>query len=224
MRKISFFAALIICAVSALHASASLTNGSFEDYAGNLDGGYYQHIANGDSAAAATYVDGWGVGYGTLASQTNTGIDLVRILGGGANGSDQFVDLNGTPGPGNIFQSIATVANQAYTLAFYVTNSGSEGTFGVWVDDENGASLASGTAIATGTWVLHQVTFIAQSATTFIGFEQTVPPGGNTGLYLDDVSVNAVPEPATVLVWSVLGLTAAGVSYKRARKNTVVNS
>lgn len=219
-------AAVLTC--SSIQAQASIvTNGSFEDAPIAY---FYQHINNGTPAANA-YIPGWAVS-GPLSTANPPGVDLVNDQYGSvapAADGHQFVDLNGTPGPGGILQVLTTVVGQLYTLTFAHASNNvfSTGQYAVY----DGAGLA-GPAILGLTdfndspttpldWQYVSTTFEAVSTQTTIFFKSFTPNGGNQGAMVDDIAVTATtPEPMTLVVWSGLGLCGAAIAVRSNRQKT----
>jgi hypothetical protein len=67
---------------------------------------------------------------------------------------------------------------------------------------------------STSPYNLYSYTVVATDTTTTLTF--ATPQGGNAGPFLDDVAVNAVPEPATLAIWG-LGLGIAGLVRLRRK-------
>lgn len=216
-------ATILTVAVGQLNASI-VVNGSFESPS---IGTFYQHVPNGSAA-----ISGWGVGYGGLSA--SSGVDIVNDLFAPAGltpaaDGHQYIDLNGSPGPGNIFQILNTVAGQLYSLTFQYSANGNvqqTGRVGVWDTDVNGTSIVGLTSFAhtntppTGlTWQTMAIQFVALGSQTMIGFEQFNPLGGTNGALVDNVVVEAVPEPTAVIVWSLLGASATVFAFGRRRSD-----
>ena len=107
----------------------------------------------------------------------------------------------------SISQSIPTTVGETYTFTF-------------WLDNDVGNEPNSFIALWAGTQVLnlssvnpfpyteYSYTETATTSTTtieFSGYEGTLLGSGGT-FFLDDVSVTSgVPEPATLIIWSLLG-------------------
>lgn len=163
-----------------------------------------------ESGTAGSYTgamgDGWVVTAGTGAicnSITFAGCGNV----GNANTGSQMAFLDWSNSSNTITQDLTTVIGQTYTISYWVADGQPnllEVMFG-------GSMLFDGTAPANGTlsgaYVEYTFNATATSTSTVLAFsgQRTT---GRGGTLLDDVSVTAVPEPATGLLTSValLGL------------------
>jgi hypothetical protein len=116
----------------------------------------------------------------------------------------QWVDLNGEAGPGGITQSFTTVVGGNYQLTFAYANN---------VNADQAAGQATivgiapllqysfdhlGSTVSDPNYQIFTGTFIADSELTTLTIESTSP--GSSGIALDAVSVEAVPEPASSLL------------------------
>lgn len=204
-------------ALGAASAQANLvTNGSFED----PTTGSYTHIGVGSPA-----LTGW-----TVSGAPGTGVDVVTqsLLGAAYDGA-QYVDLAGSPGPGTISQTLATVVGQLYQLTFaYSSNwQGGLSTKQATVSVLDGfTSLYSDTLSHSGSslsnldWQVVTTTFTATSASTTLQFDSI--SGGSWGILVDAVSVDAVtspvPEPGSL---ALAGIAGIGAFFARRRKAAV---
>jgi hypothetical protein len=133
------------------------------------------------------------------------------------------LDLNGNTN-GNpqdaISQTITTVAGKTYNLSFYYSNNSyaspqpAEATVSI-----NGSSFNIFHGGATPTdmnWFFSTGNFTAISNSTTLTFTETdTSPCCNGGIALDNVSVTAVPEPAT---WGMMILGFMGVGFMAYRR------
>lgn len=93
----------LIAVLRALLAQASLQNGDFETPALPAFPGY-QIVAAGD-------ISPWGI-------PVNSSVKLLTSSLVSAPSGSQVIDLNGPSGPGQLFQSVATVPGTSYTFSF----------------------------------------------------------------------------------------------------------
>jgi choice-of-anchor C domain-containing protein len=212
VRVISKF--LAAAAVSSLFAvtpaSAAvniLSNGSFE--APDIGEQWYVNYGTGLT------IPGWNVLYNN--------VDIVNTLvgwGSAAANGKQALDLVGYGSTGAISQAFSTIAGQVYTLSFAYGNNPSSTSEAAAAFSIFGGStlLSSSVASSNGLgWSTYSGTFLANSATTILTFNNTIG-GNNGGLLLDAVSVSAVPEPST---WALMLLGFAGLgffAYRRTKK------
>jgi hypothetical protein len=203
-----------IAAGSALASPAQaanlLGNGSFET--GNYvnGGGGYEDLTPGSTA-----ITDWSiVGSGTLAW-------IGPGYAGGLSPEDgsYFLDLTGTtdaPPYTGVTQTITTTPGQTYDLSFYL---GSSSIYGV--PDSIQASAGGKTETFQSTlsgannWQLESMSFVATSNNTLVSLLGET--ANNEYIGLDNVSVAAVPEPATWTM-TLFGLFSAGALLRMARR------
>lgn len=185
------------------------------------NGGFEQHqIANNTWAAVnattnPTFLPSW-----TYFGSSNHN---VALTGAGYLGqASQQVDVSGGSDtvPSGIFQSITTVVGQLYQLTFQVFTGGTSHTGGVnmnvYSGGINGASLLGasnlqGNAVnGPGGLKTYTYGFVATGTTTTVAFSMFSRPVSQ----IDNISVQAVPEPITM----GLGLAAAGLFARRRLK------
>ncbi len=179
-------------ALAALGAQASLiTNGTFEAYTGTAFTNGFQTVNTGSTALV-----GWTV--------SGVSVDIIEGAYGAVTGYS--IDMLGTPGPGAISQSFATVVGQSYTLSFDLSaNNGGSNNNALYVDltGSSQAAFAGATPFTTKT-----LNFVATGAQTTLTF--TSGASGYSGAVIDNVSVSAVPEPETyAMLLAGLGLMGA---------------
>jgi len=193
-------------------SAATITNGSFEIPGG---GSPFTTLSAGD-----TSINGWTVGGG--------GIDYIGTYWQASNGSSSL-DLNGL-NPGSISQTVSGLNIGAkYRLIFDIAGNPDGGpnpkSLDVLLD---GISQDSEIFDATGTsksamgWSTRSFEFTATSTSQLLEFLSTTTGNSGNGTYpfafgpaLDNVSINAVPEPLTL---SLFGAGLAGAAALRRRK------
>ena len=175
-------------------SSANLvSNASFETHPAFTGTSYY--VVN----AGGTELTNWTVG--------GTSIDLTGSDYPVHSGS-YAVDLAGTPGPGSVSQSVATSGTQ-YTVSFWATGGGFPND---QVDVSFGSSSQSFSV--TGGWTQYSFTAFGAAGLTNLTLSTRPENNSNGNLFLDDVSVEAVPEPMTMVALSA-GLIA--IARKRRK-------
>jgi PEP-CTERM motif len=175
------------------------------------------------SKASADLVTNGGFDTGDFTGWTvNSPDGFTEVLSGFSHDGDfaaWFGDFQ-ADGGGSISQSLATTAGSTYTLSFWFAGDG---------DDPSGFS-----AIVGGNTVF-QVTnppfdadynqftfnFTASSASTLLEFD-----GFDDDFFvnLDTVSVNlaSVPEPSSIVLCGVAGLSGLGYTWRRRRRAAIV--
>lgn len=208
---------LVFAALCGSAQANLLTNGGFED-----------DPAGTFITVPPSTLTGWTVGL--------VGVDVVNGTAyavGPAQEGINFLDLDGTPGPGSISQSFATVAGAQYTLTFYYANNfqnQSNPSADVQIDGATIDTIShTGSVGGNLNWTFASYVFTATNANTTLSFISNTTAGGVNadfgGILLDDIIVVAgggpvVPEPASM---SVVGLGLAGLvgSVIRRRMNKV---
>ncbi len=205
---------LILAGAATMVASAQanlISNGGFEATAIAANSWVGVNASN-----IATYVPGWGF----IGPENHN----IALTGAGYLGqSTQEVDVSGGSDtvPSGLFQTISTTINQAYQVSFQIYTGGGIGySGGVNFDLYDGALY--GTGIASGsnlqgnpvsgnaglkTYTYNFVATSTQATVAFTMFSQPVS-------HVDNVQVNAVPEPFTMS----LGIASAGLFLRRRLK------
>jgi hypothetical protein len=190
-----------------------------------------------DGSFETPVITGFYENYGTLTNPTSYGgnsfdphwvvatnnVDIVsRTFGWTAptvDGGNQYLDLVGYGSTGEIYQNLATVSGQKYSLTFaYANNPGNSPSDAVvTVLGTPGISSLLTHSISTTTdlgWTIFTGTFVADSTTTKLDFNETVG-GNNAGILLDAINVSAVPEAST---WAMMILGFFGVGFMAYRR------
>jgi hypothetical protein len=202
-------AVLILMTLGASVASRAslITNGGFEDpvafngwtLGGNVDLGYLEGVCT----------NGGTFSYTPCNSHSGTYAAALGPNGAGAT----------------LTQTVATTPGLAYTLTFFLKNDNGDPSeavqneFDVTFDNQTIQPFSN-----LGNLDYQEYTFtnlIATTPSTEVGFFIENTPGG---FFLDDVALNAVPEPAsTSLVAVALGLLVFGFrKYKGSKPTTHV--
>jgi Protein of unknown function (DUF642) len=190
-------------------------------------------IINGDFETAGSVPLPTSGGYVTVAGNTNSvfgwtvgvvSIDLVNsysTIASGGRIAGISIDLLGTPGPGNINQTVygLTVGTQ-YELSWGVsTNKGNGAVQYAYYVSTDGSGSQSFLSSLTPT--VETIVFTATSANQTMSFNAF--QGTNSGPIIDGVSlravmVSAVPEPSeTIMLLAGLGSVAL-ISRRRRSK------
>src|SRR5262249_55370901 len=152
---------------------------------------------------------------------------------GPAYHGQQWLDLDGASA-GSIFQTFATTPGTQYVLSFAYANNpyytrptppppSWEATVSV-TDSVSGADLITPLLISHDTatpddypWALSgPIHFTAQGLTATLSFVSDDPPTSDTGIFLDAISVTAVPEPSS-MVMALIGIPLLAARAVRRR-------
>jgi hypothetical protein len=135
----------------------------------------------------------------------------VDVVGGGFCTSGQCVDLDGSTGDAGVLsRQFSLFGGTAYTLAFDLAGNMRGGTDDVTISF--GTSVLALTAVTASTpYTTYSVAFTPAANGLFaVSFSNA--GGDNVGTLLDNVSITAVPEPATFLMMfaGLLAMCAIG--------------
>jgi hypothetical protein len=136
-----------------------------------------------------------------------------------AQDGTQYLDLVGQSSQGSISQTIATVAGQVYQLSFYYSNN----IFGgapLASANVSIADLAATVVHATATavsldWTLFTGTFTG-TGSDLLTFTSVID-AQNGSVFLDNISIVAVPEVATWMLM-IFGFGLAGAAIRRRKR------
>ncbi|MBK6414283.1 choice-of-anchor C family protein [Sphingopyxis sp.] len=206
MRGLLAAVAAITMLPSAANA-AEFVNGSFET---GVPAGSFTTVAGGNGAS----ITGWTV--------TGSSVDYIGSYWTAQNGSHS-IDLNGSA-QGGIQQTFDTLAGIQYNVTFWLAGNpdGAPLTKNVLVS-ATGATNGEFSFNSTGTsktnmgWSKYTYNFLAAGPSTTLSFASQ--DAGAFGAALDNVSVAAVPEPAT---WALMLIGFAGVGFSMRRRSSTV--
>jgi Protein of unknown function (DUF642)/PEP-CTERM motif len=227
LRIMALASSALALTASPAFAANLLTNGGFE---APIAGGFFQNFTSG-----STGVTGWTVDAFTPFGGSGGNVDIVNGAftpsgpSPAAEGA-QFLDLVGFGTVGSIYQTFATVAGERYNVSFAYSHNmfggdpAASADFAVY----GGVFTSLVTpfltfAHSTGTstnldWQTYSYSFVADGAQSTIAFGNATG-GLNAGVFLDAVSVTAVPEPAT---WAMMisGFALVGGAMRRRNVKT----
>ncbi len=198
------------CAVADSAGAAAFTNGSFES--GVNPGSGFVTLGNG-----STGITSWVVGG-----------DSIDYIGGYWNAEDgaRSVDLSGNAN-GSVSQTFDTLAGQTYLVNFWLAGNPDGGPAAkLAITSADGAQQQSNIFTVTGSdsrtnmnWAAYTYQFTAATNSTTLSFASAT----NTayGPALDNVSVSAIPEPAS---WALMiaGFGGLGAALRQRRGRVAV--
>ena len=213
-------AAFLAAAAVSTSANAALLDGNLDTTPG---GGTFVTFTTGQTFGAGA----WTVGDGAANSGSNSGsIDLIGAYWQAPPFGGQSVDLDGSA-PGSISQNFSLPAG-TYQLSFELSGNPEGGdptkTVGVSVGNVTNQQFSfvtgSNTKPAMG-FLNETLTFTTPGATTLTF--QSLDASGVFGPVVGNISVTAVPEPATAAL-ALLGLGAIGFATRRRRPGGMLNA
>ena len=195
------------CGVAGSAGAAAFTNGSFES--GVNPGSSFVTLLNG-----STGITGWVVGG-----------DSIDYIGGYWQPEDgaRSIDLSGNAN-GSIAQTFDTVAGQSYLVNFFLAGNPDGGPAAkLAITSADGSQTAANIftvvpGVNTRTdmgWLPYVYRFTANTNSTTLSFASATDTA--FGPALDNVSVGAVPEPAS---WAlmIVGFGGIGAAMRRQRR------
>ena len=199
-------AALMSSAAFAQTASAAvnlITNGGFE--VGAFDPGVFTTVF-----AGSTDITGWTIGPHS--------VDYIGTYWQASEGA-RSIDLSGNQ-PGSVAQTITTVAGVTYKVTFDLAGNPDAGpvlkalAVSSVGPSQNFFFNTTGASHGDMNWTASSFTFTANAASTTLMFASATQDA--FGPALDNVSVSAIPEPAT---WAmmIIGFGAVGAVARRRR-------
>jgi len=190
--------ALLTVALVGLSVSASanlVVNGGFEQNDWNYSGSYKKYNAGSNG------ITGWSIG---LRS-----VDLVQspypVLEGRT-----ALDLAGTPGPGSISQNLNSVQGTKYVVSFWALTRENSSAVNQYLFSTFGDQSLQFNLSGTYTKYSYVATAIDDGYLSFATDSLNTTTGN---ILIDDVSVEAVPEPA-----SMAALAFGAIALLKRRK------
>jgi hypothetical protein len=139
--------------------------------------------------------DGWNVVFGQIDILNNSQGDGI------AHSGQQFADLDVGFASNELSQTLSTVAGQSYVVSFWLSDDVGGNTLEV---NFGTVTLFNGTTpdLGSGNYELLTYDVVASNGATDLTFtSQYTNPGPGIGAVIDDVSVTAVPEPGTLVMF-----------------------
>ena len=170
-------------------------------------------------SAASTELTDW-----TISQSVGLGqpawIGPSNPFGLSASAGSYFLDLTGYSfgSPyGGVSQTFPTAIGTTYVLSFDLGSTADEGgTAGINATAGSATQDFTFTTSLNNQWMTESLIFTATAATT------NITPQGSAGtnyIGLDNVTVApAVPEPASLMVWLLIGLSIGVAGWRRRRK------
>ena len=207
MTKYLLAASALALSSTSAWAAELITNGSFE---APVVAGTCCNTVPPDALPGWTATPNVNVVVGTFSS-TNGNL---------AFDGNQYLDLVGQGGTGSISQAFATNAGSRYNISFAYSHNLFTPSVTSASAELSVAGLLDTISHSTGTnanldWRNYFATFTATGSSTTLKFTN-LTGGVNEGIFLDAVSIQAVPEPAT---WGmmILGFGAIGFAMRRSK-------
>jgi len=182
-------------------------------------------IANANIVANGSFESPTGLASWTTVTPDNWTGSNVDLINGyyPAEDGKQCLDLNALV-PGSIEQTLTTVSGNWYEISFWMAANAAGGPDPKTLDVSWGNDTMSFSHPQDQTWTNFKWNVKAIANTTVLKFASTTIADSGNGSYphafgpaLDNVSVNAVPEPGTILA-SLSILAPAGLMFRRRKR------
>lgn len=178
-----------------------------------VNGGFEAPVIANPSFSTFQAIPGWTTAFGP-------GIEVQNHVAGSPFAGNQFVELDSSANSG-MYQDLATVAGQAYRLSFaYSPRPGvaanSTGIDVLWGGSTVSSLALNGVGLSDTAWQVYTLDLTATSSLTRLQFNAT-GLSDSLGGYIDNVSVNAVPEPSSLALCGLFGLGGLIVRARRRK-------
>lgn len=165
-------------------------------------------------------ISGWTV--------NTTNIDWAKATAWNPSDGNYSIDLNGSPGgPGGVQTIVPTTVGTTYRVTFDIaaftapgstTNPKTFETTAAGVTTQFSLTTTDNYSLPfdlplTVTWSTRSFDFVANSSSSTVSFVSTVPTE-SAGILLDNVSIEAVPEPGST---AIAGIGVAVLVLRRRR-------
>ncbi len=197
MRRLALMAVVLSACVllATVSHAAPFANGGFET------GAFTGWTVTGGCVLVSTSA-------ATLTPPCNTGVDTDPGPHGGT-----YAAYIGDPTLGTVSQTFDTTVGQAYQISFYLANTSLGGsTPNAMNVTLNGNTLLSLTNFGASPYLPYSYSFVAASTTSTLTFSASHTPAF---WVLDDVSLAAIPEPASAVLLCTALIVLGALKHKR---------
>jgi choice-of-anchor C domain-containing protein len=202
-------------------------NGTFSGTIGGPSAPAFQTFFAGSTFSAG---NAWTVinGPASTANSSTGSIDWIGTYWMPPAPGQHSVDLDGTPGPGGIEQTLMTTAGDYYKVTFEFSGNPDGGSniktllvsAGNVVDQTYTWNVAAeGNTDSNMKWQSESFIFQATSSSTVLSFVSgDTNPGSDNGPAVADISANLTPEPS---FYGILAIGVLGLFYALRRSKAV---
>ncbi len=202
--RLALLVSLCSLSASSVFAASIVVNGGFESPVVTALVGY-EYRTTGDSGW------GWtngGPSRGIVHFDANYQVGNLQSIGEG----DQSIQLE--LAGDYIEQTLATEIGQVYTLSFLLGAFAPPGASALRVDLTGAAPQFFG---GTALWTPNAFNFVGSSTATVLRFTNLgIPGAGFTYPHLDAVAVEAVPEPASLVLFGTGSIIVGAIRRRKA--------
>lgn len=219
-KKLAIGAAALLC--SPLAFSANIIDSIYGAGAGSFEIPGHTGPLFVTVDTSSSDLTGWTV--------NTTSIDWAKATVWNPSDGNYSIDLNGTPGgPGGIQTVIPTTTGTTYRVTFDIAAFTAPGnTTNPKTFETSAAGVTTQFSLTTAdnyglpfnlplnvTWTSRSFEFVAVDIMSTVSFVSTVATDG-AGVLLDNVSIEAVPEPGSTAI-AAIGVTLAALRRRRRK-------